>query len=78
MGYAASTAEMYRLRMNRLKATGDREGARDAFQRACNYMNDYASMATSGGEGAALSCERDQFRAQLVREYGCDPEVRCA
>jgi hypothetical protein len=78
IGFAASTAEMYRRRMNRLKAAGDRAGALDAFKRSSDFISYYASMATSGGEGAALSYERDQFRAQLVAEYGCDPEARCA
>ena len=78
MGFAASTAEMYRQRMLRLKAAGDRAGALDAFQRASRFISFYASMATSGGEGAALSLERDRFRAQLVAEFGCDPEARCA
>lgn len=36
-------------------------------------MDRYANWATSGGEGAALSYERDQFRAALVREFGYDP-----
>lgn len=36
-------------------------------------MDNYASSATSGDEGAALSYERDQFRAALAREFGYDP-----
>ena len=78
MGFAASTAEMYRRRMNRLKDAGDSAGAREAFKRSSDFMTFYASMATSGGEGAALSYERDLFRAQLVAEFGSDPEARCA
>lgn len=74
IGSAASTAEMYRLRMARLKQAGDAEGALDAFMKASDSIFHYASMATSGGEGAALSLERDRFRAQLVAEYGSDPE----
>lgn len=76
MGFAASTAELYRRRMHRLKAAGDQTGARTAFRKASEFITFYASMATSGGEGAALSLERDQFRARLVAEFGSDPEAR--
>lgn len=75
IGYAASTAEMYRLRMLRLKQAGDVAGALAAFRKASAFIFHYASLATSGGEGAALSYERDQFRAQLVADYGGDPEA---
>jgi hypothetical protein len=75
IGFAASTAEMYRLRMLRLKQAGDQAGALAAFLKSSDFIWRYASMATSGGEGAALSYERDQFRAQLVAEYGSDPEA---
>lgn len=74
IGFAASTAEMYRLRMVRLQQAGDAAGAREAFGKSSDFIFCYAGMATSGGEGAALSLERDQFRAQLVAEYGSDPE----
>ncbi len=76
IGFAASTAEMYRLRMLRLKHAGDRSGALEAFMKSSSFISFYVSMATSGGEGAALSYERDQFRAQLVAEYGSDPEAK--
>lgn len=75
LGFAYSTAEMYRRRMLRLKNAGDGEGARQAFLQASRFIFFYASLATSGGEGAALSSERDDFRARLVREYGSDPEA---
>jgi hypothetical protein len=75
IGFACSTAEMYRLRMLRLKNAGDEKGALEAFKKASNFISFYASMATSGGEGAALSAERDVFRAQLVAEYGSNPEA---
>jgi hypothetical protein len=75
IGFAFSTAEMYRLRMLRLMSADDEAGARDAFKRSSSWIFFYASMATSGGEGAALSAERDQFRAQLVAAYGSDPEA---
>lgn len=75
LGFAASTAEMYRRRMLRLKQAGDEPGALEAFRKASQFIRYYASLATSGGEGLALSQERDQFRAQLVAEYGGDPEA---
>lgn len=73
IGFAYSTAEMYRLRMLRLKQAGEANGALEAFKKSSDFIFFYASMATSGGEGAALSVERDQFRAELVRAYGSDP-----
>ena len=76
LGFAHATADLHRLRMLRLKAAGDEAGARQAFLRASDFIWRYASMATSGGEGAALSLERDAFRARLVAEYGSDPEAR--
>lgn len=76
LGYAHATADLHRLRMLRLKAAGDEDGARRAFLRASDFIWRYASMATSGGEGAALSLQRDEFRARLVAEYGSDPEAR--
>jgi hypothetical protein len=75
LAFAHAIADMYRLRMLRLKGAGDAPGALDAFKRSSNYIFFYASQATSGGEGTALSAERDAFRAQLVAEYGSDPEV---
>jgi hypothetical protein len=75
IGFAYSTAEMYRLRMHRLKNIGDESGALAAFNKASDFIFFYASMATSGGEGAALSIERDKFRAQLVAEFGSDPRA---
>ncbi len=73
IGFAASTAEMYRRRMLRLKNAGDETGARAAFKKSSDFIFLYASMATSGGEGAALSYERDQFLTTLTREFGYDP-----
>jgi hypothetical protein len=75
IGFAYSTAEMYRLRMLRLMKANNQAGALAAFQKSSNFIFFYASMATSGGEGTALAAERDQFRAQLVAEYGSDPEA---
>jgi hypothetical protein len=61
--------------MRRLLKAGDGPGALAAFKKASAHIFIYASQATSGGEGTALSAERDQFRKQLVAEYGSDPEA---
>lgn len=75
VGFAQATAEMYRQRMLRLKSSGDDAGALHAFTKASGYIAMYASMATSGSEGLALSGERERFRAQLVADFGSDPEA---
>ncbi|WP_321473249.1 hypothetical protein [uncultured Paludibaculum sp.] len=72
LGYALSTAEMYRLRMVRLRKQHDGAGAHHAWKEAAEWARAYAGMATSGGEGVALSRERDQF----LRELGPDPGGR--
>lgn len=73
IGSAASIAEMYAHRMRSFMRTGEDRRAVDAFKHAVAWMDTYASWATSGGEGAALSAERDRFHAALVRELGHDP-----
>ncbi len=73
LGFAASIAEMYAQRMRAFQRAGDEPRAAEAFKRAVDWMDNYASYATSGGEGAALSLERDQFHADLVKEFGYDP-----
>jgi len=73
IGSAASIAEMYAHRMRSFMRMGDDRRAVDAFKHAVAWMDTYASWATSGGEGAALSAERDRFHAALVRELGHDP-----
>lgn len=75
LAFASAIADMYRLRMLRLQAAGDAAGALAAFKKSSEFIFMYAGMATSGGEGAALSLERDEFRAQLVKEHGSDPEA---
>ncbi len=74
LAFASMIAELYLLRMLRLKEAGDAEGALAAFRKSNDFIYFYASMATSGGEGAALSLARDRFRARLVAAYGSDPE----
>jgi hypothetical protein len=73
IGSAASIAEMYAHRMRFFQHAGDDRRAVENFNKAVAWMDTYASWATSGGEGAALSAERDRFHAALVRELGHDP-----
>lgn len=73
IGGAASIAEMYAQRMRAFQRAGNEPRAVAAFKLATQWMWNYASQATSGGEGEALSLERDQFHAALVREFGYDP-----
>lgn len=73
IGAAASIAERYAERMRAFQRAGNEPRARAAFALAVQWMGTYAGWATSGGEGAALSYERDQFHAELVREFGYDP-----
>lgn len=73
IGVAASIAEVYAERMRAFQRAGNETRAIAAFKLAVDWMGNYASSATSGGEGAALSYERDQFRAALAREFGYDP-----
>lgn len=73
IGVAASIAEMYAERMRTFQRAGNELRAIAAFKLAVDWMATYAGWATSGGEGAALSYERDQFRAALAREFGYDP-----
>lgn len=73
IGAAASVAEMHAKRMRAYQCAGDEARAVEAFRLAVQWMGTYASQATSGGEGAALSYERDQFQESLAREFGYDP-----
>lgn len=65
IGALSSVAHMHAARMYRLAAEGDREGANAAYEAARSWMVRYAASATSGGEGMALSEERDAFLRQL-------------
>lgn len=73
IGVAASIAERYAQRMRAFQRAGNEPRAIAAFRLAMQWMGTYAGWATSGGEGEALSYERDQFHAELVREFGYDP-----
>ncbi len=73
IGVAASIAEMYAERMRAFQRAGNEPRAIAAFKLAVGWMETYAGWATSGGEGAALSYESDQFRSALAQEFGYDP-----
>ncbi len=64
-GVLISVAAMYRREMGRCIARGDAEAAAHAREAAVRWAHAYAASATSGGEGAALSRERDIFLASL-------------
>ncbi len=66
--FAIQTAEMYRLRWIRLQES-EPEKAKAARRQTADWAWRYASYATSGGEGTALSMERDEF----VRRLGNEP-----
>ena len=70
IGCASQIAQLYLERMLRLQEQGDLEGAAAAYRESSNWIHSYASMATSGGEGAALSWERDRFLKDLNAAYG--------
>lgn len=75
IGVAVSIAEVYAERMREFRRLGDERRAIAAFRLAKEWMGTYASWATSGGEGAANSYQRDQFCEALVAEFGYDPTV---
>ncbi|HYW31067.1 MAG TPA: hypothetical protein VE869_06120 [Gemmatimonas sp.] len=54
--------------MARLRDAGDVAGAAEAKRQAISWWYAYAGSATSGGEGAALSYERDKHIAALGGE----------
>jgi hypothetical protein len=68
IGAWSQVAYLYELRLKRKLTEGDLAGAKDAFERADNALADYASCATSGGEGTALSAERRERVAAMKRE----------
>jgi hypothetical protein len=68
IGVYSTLAGLHEQRMARLSAEGRDEEARIAKARAIQWLNAYAASATSGGEGAALSLERDERIAALGGE----------
>jgi len=68
IGVYSQLAHLYELRVGRLQAEGRDADAANAKARAIHWLYAYAGSATSGGEGAALSYERDQRIAALGGE----------
>lgn len=64
-GALLTVAELHLVRHRRLLDAGDTEGAAQAAEAATRWAHAYAASATSGGEGLALSRERDAFLARL-------------
>ena len=67
-GALLSQAELWARAMRRALEAGDRSAARTAWEKSSNLAYAYAASATSGGEGTALSKERDAFLARLGPE----------
>lgn len=59
--FALEIAAAYRDHWLRLLSEGEWEAAREAQRKASGWAYFYASQATSGGEGTAMSHERDAF-----------------
>lgn len=83
LGVFASLAELWRKRTATLAKAGRQKEAIAAFHRGAMWAWRYAAGATSGGEGAALSLERDklivELRAALAPvDPGEDPDGRLA
>ncbi len=73
LGVLISIAQMHAEHMVRLATAGDIAGAAEVRERAESWAWRYAAGATSGGEGEALSLERDAFidaLQQRARELG--------
>jgi hypothetical protein len=61
-------AELHADRMHRAQAAGQLDIAREAWRKANGCAYAYAASATSGGEGAACSAERDRLLVRLGAE----------
>lgn len=71
LGCYSQIAHLHELRGHRLAEAGDHDGAKAAYEASGEWMDAMAGGATSGGEGAALSLQRDQHRARLgLQPYG--------
>lgn len=58
-------ADLHAERLRQARAEHRIDAARDAWQKAASCARAYAASATSGGEGAARSLERDRILADL-------------
>lgn len=61
-------ADLHAERMRRAQAAGQLDVARDAWKKAADCAYAFAASATSGGEGAARSMDRDRILAELGPE----------
>lgn len=61
-------ADLHAERMRRASAAGQLDVAREAWKKAADCAYAYAASATSGGEGAARSMDRDRILAELGPE----------
>jgi len=68
IGAFSSVAHLYEGRFARLQRAGRDAEANAARERAIHWLDVYASSATSGGEGTALSREREQRIAAVGGE----------
>lgn len=64
-GALLTVAQLHLERHLRLRRAGDGAGAAQAAEAATRWAHAYAASATSGGEGLALSRERDALLARL-------------
>lgn len=64
---SAQIGYLYELRCRRLIRQGKLEEARVAAGKGCHFMREYASGASSGGEGIALHRESQDYRKSLER-----------
>ncbi|MEO7998018.1 MAG: hypothetical protein ABI852_11270 [Gemmatimonadaceae bacterium] len=65
LAFALQTATLYAERYARMLELHNHQGAVEAHEKAVDWIRSYAGFATSGGEGAALSYDRDVFLAAL-------------
>jgi hypothetical protein len=68
LGVYSSCAYLWEREAGRRASQNDPEGAKAAAQKASDFLYQYAGSATSGGEGAALSLERDE-RLKGLKAY---------
>ena len=68
LGAYSSIASLFEARQSRMQRAGRTDEAMAAADRATRWLYLYAGGATSGGEGAALSRERDQRISAIRRE----------
>lgn len=66
-------AGLFKDRMLRMQSATRKKDAEKAFVESYGWMCSFASGATSGGEGAANSYERDQHLGELERLLGYRP-----